>query len=122
MTDWFIRIVGIGVLMSVGAGCGHHVQLLFPPNNATAEHFRCAPAEPKARPEHRTPRCTALAGGPSAEVGNTGETVRIDVPDCPGGAYKTITIMDADESDPTVYVTCGQRSHGHNLEGDDDAS
>jgi hypothetical protein len=106
------------VLAGSSACAGQHVQLLFTPLNEAGGIYRCSPADPSARPEHRSAKCETLGTLPP-EVGNTGNTTRVDVPDCESGSYKTITIMDADEDSPTVFVTCGQSAAGGDLRGDD---
>lgn len=100
----------------LGACAGaQHTQLLFTAQNDAGESFQCTKADSGVRSEHRQAKCSAIGSAP-VEVGNA--DVHVDMPVCDSGVYRTITIMNADSDSPTVYVTCGQASQGHNLDGE----
>ncbi|MDD9943651.1 MAG: hypothetical protein OXU20_21600 [Myxococcales bacterium] len=98
-------VLFIATLSACGA---RQVQLLFPPQNDTGEYWKCPVADASARPEHRENQCTRVYGGLAPDIGNSGRVAHIDVRTCELGEFRSITIVDADSSSPTLYVTCGQ--------------
>jgi hypothetical protein len=97
-------------LLASGSACGgRHIQLLFPSQNDSGDLFTCNVSNNvDAKPEHRQVNCVDHPEGFPGEVGNKGRVVHVDVRNCKVGEIRTITIMDADRANPTVYVTCGQ--------------
>jgi hypothetical protein len=97
------------LLVAASACGGRHIQLLFPSQNDSGDLFTCQVSNNvDAKPEHRQVNCVDHPEGFPPEVGNKGRVVHLDVRNCKVGEIRTITIMDADRANPTVYVTCGQ--------------
>lgn len=112
--DFFIRrssqfAIAACLLAGASACGGRHIQLLFPSQNDSGDLFTCKVSNNiDAKPEHRQVNCVDHPEGFAPEVGNKGRVVHVDVRNCKVGEIRTITIMDADRANPTVYVTCGQ--------------
>ena len=101
------------------AACGHnHVQLMFPVPSPSAEYYECKKAT-DGKPEARTPQCTrATQIDPARE--NQAGTQHVDMPPCENSdRYYRVTILNADTTEPTVLVRCGQGG-GPLHDGEDD--
>jgi hypothetical protein len=89
------------------ACCQRHVQLMFPAHSQAAETYACDPAT-GGKPEDRRPNCKRVSTVDPALL-NQSHTTPVDLPRCEtAGGYYSITTLNADSSNPKIYVICAQ--------------
>lgn len=85
---------------------------MFPAHSQAAETFECDPSTAD-KPEDRRPNCKRVSTVDPVIL-NHSRTTHVDIPGCEtAGGYYSITTLNADSSNPKIYVICAQDDSLH---------